>query len=146
MVKKQRNKKVLTYRARLILCETDRSDILPHTEYPGPESPLPLDLETGADATLQGPNFQALHQITLSSLNAAGASRFGRQTQSVSLLDRLMSILGDTASNKESKLEKLATLETTVRNFDGVVMLELENCTPVALCSRYNHRAAGVRG
>lgn len=117
----------------------DQRDLPPQTEYPGPDYRLPSDLESksGLDSW-PGPNLQALNQVTLSSLDAVDASRFGRQAQLVSLLDRLLFVMRLTAGNKETKL---AELDSKVRSFLEVVMGGLEgrqklNCFPVALCFR----------
>jgi len=124
------------------LCEMDQRDIQPQTEYPGPDCRLPSDLKPTAGLDSQpGPNLQALNQVTLSSLDAMDAGQFGRQAQSVSLLDRLLFVMRLTASNKETKLAELAELDSKVRSFLEVVMGQLEwsqtpICDPVALCVR----------
>ncbi|OCK73859.1 hypothetical protein K432DRAFT_430353 [Lepidopterella palustris CBS 459.81] len=130
---------------RLILCEMDQRDLQPQTEYPGPDCRLPSDLKPTAGLNSKpGPNLQALNQVTLSSLGAADAAdagQFGRQAQSVSLLDRLLFVMRLTANNKETKLAELAELDSKVRSFLQVVMGELEwsqaqSCVPVGLCVR----------
>ena len=120
----------------------DQRDLQPQTEYPGPDSWLPSDLNPTAGLDSKpGPNLQALNQVTLSSLDAADVSQFGRQAQSISLLDRLLFVTRLTSSNKENKLAELAELDSKVRSFLEVIMGELEwraklMCVPVALCVR----------
>lgn len=120
----------------------DQRDLQPQTEYPGPNSPLPSDSKPSVELDSEpGPNLQGLNQVTLSSLDAADAGQFGRQAQSISLLDRLLFVMRLTASNKETKLAELAELDGEVRSFLEVVMGELEwrqtlTCVLVALCIR----------
>ena len=69
------------------------------------------------------------------------AKRLGWQAQSVSLLDRLLSVMRVPASNKESKLAELAHLDSKIRSFLEVILGELERrqtltCVHVALCIR----------
>lgn len=120
----------------------DQRDLQLQTEYPGPDFRLPSELNPTVGLDFKpGPNSQALIQVTLSSLDAADAGQFGRQAQSVSLLDRLLFVLRLTASNKETKLAELAQLDSKVRSFLEVLMGELEwrqtlICIPIALCFR----------
>ena len=120
----------------------DRRDLQPHTEYPVPDCRLPAALKPTAGLDPKpGPNVQVFNQVTLSSLDAADAVQFGRQAQSVSLLDRLLFVMRLTASNKETKLAELAELDSKVRSFLQVLMGEPEwtqkrMCVPVALCAR----------
>ncbi len=124
------------------MCELDQRDLQPQTEFPGPDCRLPSDLKPTAGLDSKpGPNLQALNQVTLSSLDAADAGQFGRQAQSVSLLDRLLFVMRLTASSKKTKLAELAELDSKVRSFLEVVMGELEwrqklICVPAALCFR----------
>lgn len=133
---------LLKLHLRLILCEMDQRDLQPQTEYPGPDCRLPSDLKPTAGLhSKPGPNLQALNQVTLSSLDAADAGQFGWQTQSVSLLDRLLFVIRLTASDKETKLAELAELDSKIRGFFEVVMGQLEwrqtlICVYVALCVR----------
>jgi len=120
----------------------DQRYLLPQTEYPGPNCRLPSDLKPTAGLDSQpGPSLQALNQVTLSSMDATDAGQFGRQAQTISLLDRLLSVMRLTASNKETKLAELTELDSKVRSLLEVVMGELEwkqslICVPVALCVR----------
>ena len=120
----------------------DQRDLQPQTEYPGPDCRLPSDLQPTAGLDFKpGLNSQALNQVTLSSLDAADASQFGRQAQTVALLDRLLFVMRLTASNNETKLSELMELDSKVRNFLEVVLGELEGrqtliCVPVTLCVR----------
>lgn len=121
----------------------DQRDLRPQTEYPGPDCQLPSDLRstTGLDSKSE-PNLQALNQATLSNVDSADAGQFGRQAQTVFLLDRLLFVMRLTTSNKETKLAGLAELDSKVRSLLEVVMAELEGrqtliCVPVALCVRY---------
>ncbi|MCJ1389927.1 hypothetical protein MMC18_002784 [Xylographa bjoerkii] len=127
---------------RLILCEIDQKDLQPQTEYSSHDCQLPSDLKptVGLDSK-PGPILQALNQVTSSSLDAADTDQFGRQAQSVSLLDRLLFVMRLTASNKETKLAELAELDREIRRFLEVAMGELEwtqtpICVFVALCVR----------
>ncbi len=119
----------------------NRRDLQPQTEYPGPDCRLPSDLKpTGLDFK-PGSNARALNQVTLSSLDAADAGQFGRQAQSVSLLDRLLSIMRLPASDPDTKLVELCELDSKIRSFLEIVMGELESrqtlsCVPVTLCHR----------
>ena len=107
---------LLNLHLRLILWEMDQRDLQPQTEYPGPDCRLPSDLNPTARLDSKpGPHLQALNQVTLSRLDAADAGQFGRQAQSVSLLDRLLFVMRLTASNKETKLAELAELDSKVR-------------------------------
>lgn len=133
---------VLNLHLRIILCEMDKRDLQPQTEYPGPDCLLPLDLDLTAGLDSKpGPNLQSLSPLTLSSLHAADAGQFGRQAQSVSLLDGLLFVMRLTTSNKETKLAELEELDSKVRSFLEVMMGELEwkqtqNCMSFALCIR----------
>ena len=120
----------------------DQRDLEPQTEYSGPDCRLPSDLKPTAGLdSMPGSNLQALTQATLSSLDASDIGQFGRQAQSVSLLDRLLFVMRLTVSNKETKLAELAELDNKIRSFLEVVMGELEwrqtlTCVHVALCVR----------
>jgi hypothetical protein len=124
----------------------DRRDLQPQTEYLAPDCRLLSDLRPTAKLNSKpAQNLQVLlHQVTLSSLDNADAGRFGKQAQSVSILDRLLLTLRLTVSNKETKLAELAELDSTIRSFLKAVMGgELEcrpslhvTCIPVALCVR----------
>jgi hypothetical protein len=88
-----------------------------------------------------GPNLQAFGQATFPSPNAADAGQLERQTQSISLLDRLLSVTRTASSNKENKLGELAELDSKIRHYLEVVMSGLERrqtliCFQVALCVR----------
>ncbi|KAF2489840.1 hypothetical protein BU16DRAFT_495202 [Lophium mytilinum] len=127
---------------RLILCEMDQRDIQPQAEYPGPDCRLPSDRRptTGLDST-PGPDSQGFNHVTVSSLDAAYAGQFGRQAQSIYLLDRLLLIMRRTATTPDTKLAELAELDSRVRSFLELVMGEAEwrqtlSCVPVALCAR----------
>ena len=120
----------------------DQGGLHPQTEYPGSDRQLPSDLTpTAALHYTPGLNLQALNQITLSNLETADASQFGRQAQAVALLDQLMAIMLPTTSSKEIKLADLTELDSRVRTFLEVVMAELEErqapiCVPISLCVR----------
>ena len=120
----------------------DQNDLQPQTEFPGPDCRLPSDLDSTAGlGSKPGLHLQALSQTALSSLKAAEAGQFGRQAQSVSLLDQLFSITRLPTSAKETKLAELGKLDSKVRSFLEVMMSDGEwrqtpICAPVALCFR----------
>ena len=120
----------------------DQRDLQAQTEYPGPDCRLPSDFKPTAGLDFKpGPDLQALNQVTLSSLDAADAGQFGRQAQSVSLLDRLLFVMYLTANNQDTKLVELAELDSKVRSFLEVIISEREwrqtlSSVPVALCVR----------
>ncbi|EXJ86814.1 hypothetical protein A1O3_03768 [Capronia epimyces CBS 606.96] len=127
---------------RLILCEMDQRDLQPQTEYPGPDCRLPSDFNPTAGLESQpGSDLQALNQGTLPGLDAADAALFGRQAQSVFLLERLLFITRSTARNPEIKLAELTELDSKVRSFLEVLLNELDwwqtlVCVSTALCVR----------
>ena len=88
-----------------------------------------------------GPNLRAWNRLTSASLDTANAGQLGRQTQLISLLDRLLFVLQFAASNKETKLVELAELDNKIRSFLEVVLSGLELrpeliSVHVALCIR----------
>lgn len=123
-------------RLRLILCETDQSDLQLQTKCPGADYRLPSELKSTT-----GPSSKGLTQVIGSDPDTEDAEARRQQAQIVSLLDRPLFVMRLSASNKEVKIAQLAKLDGEIRTFLEVVAGELDRrqnavCSHVTVCHR----------
>ena len=87
------------------------------------------------------PTVTSLRKVTLPSADRKSAGQFGRQAQTVSLIDRLLTARRATGTGMESKLAELAELESKTRCLLETVLDEPGwernlHCVPAAMCVR----------